>query len=62
MSKQKIICQKCKYYFVTWEKHKPYGCKAYNFKSQQVPAVVVKQSSGIDCSFYELKPIHISQT
>jgi len=53
--KKRIICQRCKFYYVTWESGKPHGCKAYQFKSQQIPSVVVKQSSGIDCSFYQLK-------
>jgi hypothetical protein len=52
---QRIICQKCKYYFVTWEPARPYGCKAYNFKSKLIPSMVVKNSSGIDCSFYQQK-------
>jgi hypothetical protein len=52
---QRIICQKCKYYFVTWEPNKPHGCKAYGFKSRQLPSVVVKQSSGLECSLYEPK-------
>jgi len=53
--KKRIICQKCKFYYVTWENKKPHGCKAYKFKSQQLPSVVVKQSSGIECSFYQPK-------
>ena len=40
---------------MTWEKKKPHGCRAYGFKSEQVPSVVVKQSSGSDCNFYEVK-------
>ncbi len=51
----RIVCQKCKFYFVTWEKNKPHGCKAYGFKSQQIPSVVVKNSSGADCSFFDPK-------
>ena len=51
----RIVCQKCKFYYVTWEKGKPHGCKAYGFKSQIIPSTVVKRSSGTDCSFYELK-------
>lgn len=52
---QRIICQKCKYYFVTWEVHKPHGCNAYNFKSKLLPSQIVLQSSGIKCSFYKQK-------
>ncbi len=50
-----IVCQKCTYYFVTWEKNRPHGCKAYGFKSKQIPSIVVIQNSGIDCSFYQPK-------
>lgn len=52
---KRIVCQKCKFYYVTWEQSKPHGCKAYGFKSKIVPSVVVKRSSGEDCSFFEVK-------
>ncbi|WP_321315520.1 uracil-DNA glycosylase [Halarcobacter sp.] len=52
---KRIVCQKCIYYFVTWQPTKPHGCKAYGFKSQLIPSVVVKNSSGSDCSFFQLK-------
>lgn len=48
----RIICQKCVYYYVTWEVGKPHGCKAYGFKSTQIPSVVVKKSSGSNCKLY----------
>ncbi|QKF81960.1 uracil-DNA glycosylase [Halarcobacter ebronensis] len=52
---QRIVCQKCKHYFVTWEPSRPHGCRAYGFKSKQIPSAVVKKSSGADCSFFEIK-------
>lgn len=52
---QRIICQKCKFYFVTWQPAKPHGCKAYGFKSKLLPSIVVKNSSGFSCSFFQLK-------
>jgi hypothetical protein len=55
MNTKRIVCQKCIYYYVTWEKNKPHGCNAYGFKSQQLPSVVVKNSSKLDCSFYQEK-------
>jgi len=55
MNKKRIVCQQCKYYYVTWEGKRPHGCKAYGFKSLKIPALVVRQSSGIDCSLYENK-------
>ena len=54
---KRINCRKCKYFFVTWEKQKPYGCKAYGFKSPQIPSMVVFSSSGQDCiQFIEKNP------
>ncbi len=52
---ERIICQKCIYYYVTWQDNKSHGCKAYGFKSQQLPSVVVKNSSRQDCVFYTKK-------
>ena len=55
---KRIVCQKCKFYFVTWQPTKPHGCKAYGFKSKLIPSLVVKRSSGSDCVFFELKNIN----
>jgi len=52
---KRINCRRCLYYYVTWEKDKPHGCKAYNFKSKQIPSMVVFQSSGVDCAMFRLK-------
>lgn len=49
-------CYKCKYYYVTWNKNFPHGCKAMNFKSRKIPSIVVRDSSlGIDCILFEAK-------
>ncbi|TWH46255.1 uracil-DNA glycosylase [Sporomusa sp. KB1] len=42
-------CIKCQYYYITWEKVFPYGCKAMGFKSYRMPSTVVKESSGQEC-------------
>ncbi|MFK5936974.1 MAG: uracil-DNA glycosylase [Sulfurimonas sp.] len=52
---KKINCRRCQYYFVTWENAKPHGCKAYGFKSAQIPSMVVFQSSGVACSLFKQK-------
>jgi hypothetical protein len=52
---KRIVCQKCIYYFVTWEPNNPHGCKAYGFKSKLIPSMTVKRSSGVDCNFFTLK-------
>ena len=51
----KIVCQKCKYYYVTWEPNKPHGCKAFGFKSRLLPSLVVRQSSNKTCHMYQEK-------
>lgn len=42
-------CIQCKYFFVTWDKNNPKGCKYFNFKSKLMPSMVVFNSSGNDC-------------
>lgn len=49
----KINCRTCKFFFITWDKKFPYGCKALNFKTRNLPSIEVKNSSGFDCLKYE---------
>lgn len=51
----KINCRNCKYNYITWESKMPYGCKAFGFKSRQIPSLVVLQSSGKACQAFEEK-------
>lgn len=51
----KVICQKCKFYYVTWQANMPHGCRAYEFKSKTIPSIVVKRSSGEECKFFSSK-------
>ncbi|MCW8837729.1 MAG: uracil-DNA glycosylase [Thiovulaceae bacterium] len=54
---KRINCRRCIHYFVTWQAGKPHGCRAYGFKSGQIPSIVVFQSSGSDCiQFVQKKP------
>jgi len=52
---KRINCRVCQYYFVTWQAGQPHGCKAYGFKSPQIPSMVVFQSSGSECSMFTPK-------
>ncbi|MCH7320506.1 uracil-DNA glycosylase [Solibacillus sp. MA9] len=45
----KIDCFKCQHFRVTWDQTNPRGCTAYGFKTKQLPSLVVRQSSGMDC-------------
>ncbi len=55
MPTERINCRNCKYYYITWDASMPYGCKAFGFKTRQIPSVVVYQSSGQACQGYEEK-------
>lgn len=46
-------CLHCSHYFVTWEADKPRGCRAYEFKTPELPSKVVLESSGEPCQFFE---------
>lgn len=44
-----VDCFKCRFFKVTWDPQNPRACMAYGFKTRQLPSVVVKQSSGMEC-------------
>ncbi|MCK9472573.1 uracil-DNA glycosylase [Sulfurimonas sp.] len=52
---KRINCRRCQYYYVTWEAQRPHGCKAYGFKSSQIPSLLVFQSTGSDCTMFKEK-------
>ena len=56
MPKRKPInCLACKHYYVTWDRHFPYGCRKFEFKSKQVPSAEVLVSTGHRCIGFEPK-------
>ena len=55
MDFERINCMKCKHYQVTFDSAAPRGCKLYGFKAAVMPYVLVKQSSGQDCTSFEEK-------
>jgi hypothetical protein len=48
-AQQRVNCMKCAHFYVTWDPRHPRGCRAYQFKSVQLPSVVVRASSGCEC-------------
>lgn len=50
-----VNCFQCRHFRVTWDQAAPRACTAYGFKTKQLPSVVVKQSSGMDCLKFEQK-------
>ncbi|HQH74386.1 MAG TPA: uracil-DNA glycosylase [bacterium] len=55
-SQPRAVCRQCRYYYITWDRHRPYGCKALGFKSAKMPSQVVFESSGIECQSFQPKP------
>lgn len=53
--RKRINCFQCEYYFVTWEKHLPHGCKAFGFKSREFPSTAVFNSSQRNCLLFRSK-------
>lgn len=55
MNDRRKDCFKCKHYFVSWDPHAPKGCRIHNFKSRELPSLVVFQSSGNSCLAFSEK-------
>lgn len=47
------------FFQVTWDKKLPKGCKAYGFKSRELPSKVVLSSSGTECQMFQSKNVRI---
>ena len=50
-----INCFYCVHFRVTWDPVNPRGSAAYGMKSKQIPSIVVKQASGLDCMKFQSK-------
>jgi hypothetical protein len=48
-------CLQCAYYFITYDVSFPYGCRAMNFKSKQLPCKEVFEASKAHCMMYVKK-------
>ena len=49
-------CHKCKFFYITYDKYTPYGCKQYGIKAAQIPSMVVKKANnGQECIGFEAK-------
>ncbi len=47
-----INCYGCARFFITHDRHYPYGCRAMGFKSPQRPSSTVILSSGLPCQMF----------
>ena len=53
-------CNSCRYFYITWNNKRPYGCRAMGFMSTRLPSVVVLEIEGRDCLSYEGKDTELS--
>ncbi|MEQ1893410.1 MAG: hypothetical protein ABL998_12760 [Planctomycetota bacterium] len=52
---QRPDCLRCRSFFVTYDPARPYGCRAFGFRSLRLPRDEVRLSSGNECHLYEKK-------
>jgi len=55
METSATLCSKCRYYYITWDKSFPYGCRAMGFKSKTLPSLLTQQVSGQQCLSFAAK-------
>lgn len=51
----KVKCIECEYFYVTWDKFYPRGCKFFGFKSRSYPEIDVKKNSMKECQSFKIK-------
>lgn len=55
IDQKKILCRKCRHYYITWDEKFPHGCRAMAFKGKTLPSAVVLKNSGTPCYLFEKK-------
>ncbi len=48
-------CFQCLHFYITHKPAHPYGCRGMGFKSKKLPALVVYESSGMECQLFTIK-------
>jgi len=54
-------CRQCRHYFITYNAHFRYGCRAFNMQSQRQPVIEVYEASGQACGYFQPKPARPGQ-
>lgn len=52
---EEINCYRCVHFYITWDETFPRGCRAMDFKSMEMPSVVVRRNSGMECQMFREK-------
>ncbi|EGO64268.1 hypothetical protein ALO_08670 [Acetonema longum DSM 6540] len=48
-------CYQCLFFYITWDRAFPYGCKALGFKGRRIPSLDVLTASGSRCLYFREK-------
>jgi len=48
-------CKECQFFYITWDKKFPYGCKQYGIKSKTSPDTQVLANTGVACLVFQPK-------
>lgn len=59
---KRVNCLGCKHYYVTWDEKFPKGCRAFGFKTNQLPSLEVFRSSGSPCLKFDPKVVEQIKT
>ena len=49
-------CHDCQFFYVSWDKKFPMGCKYLNFKGKHLPSMEVLAATGKHCCWFQPKP------
>ncbi|MDB0051859.1 hypothetical protein N9F57_03135 [Gammaproteobacteria bacterium] len=55
-----LSCNSCRYFYITWDKKHPYGCRAMGFVSARPPSINVLAIEGRDCLSFQRKDKNIT--
>ena len=53
MSEATPECRTCVHFWITHRAERPYGCRRFEFVSQRLPAIEIRESSGRECLAHE---------
>ena len=49
--KKRVTCNRCVYFYITYRKQRPWGCKKFGFISKYSPSMEVFNTTGIECAY-----------
>ncbi|MBL6783239.1 MAG: uracil-DNA glycosylase [Alphaproteobacteria bacterium] len=52
-----VNCYACQHHFITHDKKKPYGCRAFGFKGPMLPSRTVFMTTGTECAYFKQKSV-----